>query len=795
MKKRIGRELSLTKTIGEKVTNHPKSVIIGFVLITFLIATQLSGLNTEVSLEDYFPESEVIKASDLIDMAFRSVEQAEYIVVEAKDGNILNQSELIEIQKIENAIRTDNEVQKYLAKNLPNAVFSISDAVASILPDGNLENATPEQISYAIDLVLQNQEISALISQDSNRFALILVRLSWNPEDKGGVAVKRGVHKIESDSVEVSVAAGFIEEMNEASMETFGTLLPVMIILIVIILYLSLRRIGDVLLILLCIPIILIWMFGISASLSLAFSQFTYVAPLLIIAIGIDDGIHVLQRYREEKRSRTRSNYAMATSVKYVGAALSLTTITTVAAFFSNGISSISAIRDFGITVGLGFISTFLIMTMFLPALRILTDRTRLSNRKNSKKSEVSNKTPGKGNSSVLSRTALKLASRPLLIIAVVILLTIPSVYGAAQLEPKLMPRDLVKDDSEIIHAWEMINEHFSGAEFEFTQILVKGELTSPAVLAAMEETVGNMKDDKHVVKINDVVIVDYIVPYLKEVMDNETVVQLLEITDEDNNGIPDSSAGVKKIFDYFFDDRGPRLAKAIPHTLHRNENGEYDMAVIWVSVKDTIGTTNQKELKDELESDRGPLKDIGYVSSIVTGESVKNYELLTEMTNSMAGSFIISVIVCAIFLVLAFASLRFGLTPVVTVALVAAWILGTMFFMGFYLNVVTVTIAAITIGVGVDYSIHIIQRYREEKGRGADPRRAMEKSLTHSGRALFGAAGTTAVGFGVLYFAPMNIFSVFGLLATLMIVYSFVASIIIVPALLLLGERLRRRH
>jgi hydrophobe/amphiphile efflux-3 (HAE3) family protein len=791
----MGRKLSLTQTIGEKVTNHPKSVVIGFVLITLLIATQLPGLDTDVSTEDYFPESEVIIASDLIYETFPSEEQAIYIVVEANDGDILNQNELIEIQEIENAIRIDDEVQEYLAENLPNAVFSISDAVASVLPGGNLENATPEQISYAIDLVLQDQEVSALISQDSNRFALILVRLRWNPEERGGLAVKLAAHKIEPDSVKVSVAAGFIEEMQEASMETFGTLLPVMIVLIVIILYLSLRRIGDVLLIFLCIPIILIWMFGISASLGLAFSQFMYVAPLLIIAIGIDDGIHVLQRYREEKRSRTRPGYAMASSVKYVGAALVLTTITTVAAFFSNGISSISAIRDFGITVGLGFISTFVIMTMFLPALRILTDRTRLSNRKNTKKSEVSKETSGKGNPSILSKTVLKLASKPLLIIAVVILLTIPSVYGAAQLEPRLKLRELVKDDSEIIYAWETINEHFSGAEFEFAQILVKGEVTSPAVLVAMEETVGNMEDDKHVVKIDNAVVVDYIVPYLKEVMDNETVVQLLEITDDDNNGIPDSSAGVKKIFDYFFDNGDPSLAKAIMHTLHRSENGEYDMTVIWVSVRDTMGTTNQKKLKDELESDSAPLEDVSYISSIVTGESVKNYELLTEMTNSMAGSFVISIIVCAIFLVSAFASIRFGLASVATVALVAAWILGTMFFMGFYLNVVTVTIAAITIGVGVDYSIHIIQRYREEKGRGADPERAMEKSLTHSGRALVAAACTTAVGFGVLYFAPMNMFSVFGLLTTLMIVYSFMASIIIVPTLLLLGERLRRRR
>jgi len=100
------------------------------------------------------------------------------------------------------------------------------------------------------------------------------------------------------------------------------------------------------------------------------------------------------------------------------------------------------------------------------------------------------------------------------------------------------------------------------------------------------------------------------------------------------------------------------------------------------------------------------------------------------------------------------------------------------------------VTIAAMTIGVGLDYSIHIRQRYREERGIGQNPRDSMNRAIDHSGRALFGSAATTGLGFGVLSFADMNLFSMYGILSALMIMFAFLGAIIVLPGLLLLGDK-----
>ena len=127
------------------------------------------------------------------------------------------------------------------------------------------------------------------------------------------------------------------------------------------------------------------------------------------------------------------------------------------------------------------------------------------------------------------------------------------------------------------------------------------------------------------------------------------------------------------------------------------------------------------------------------------------------------------------------------GIFTIIPVILVSTWVFGTMWLFGFSINVVTVTIAAMTIGVGVDYSVHIRQRYREELDNGLPRDAAMDMAIEHSGKALLGATAATVLGFGVLYFAEMNLFSMYGLLSALMIVYAFLAAITVLPVLLML--------
>jgi predicted RND superfamily exporter protein len=118
---------------------------------------------------------------------------------------------------------------------------------------------------------------------------------------------------------------------------------------------------------------------------------------------------------------------------------------------------------------------------------------------------------------------------------------------------------------------------------------------------------------------------------------------------------------------------------------------------------------------------------------------------------------------------------------------LVAAWLYAFMYLAGFSLNAVTATIAAISIGVGIDYSVHVTARFEQELKRLGNRDEALEYAAQHSGVALLGSAASTMFGFAIIAFAPMPMFSSFGILTALMILMAFVAALFVLPALLLL--------
>jgi predicted RND superfamily exporter protein len=109
------------------------------------------------------------------------------------------------------------------------------------------------------------------------------------------------------------------------------------------------------------------------------------------------------------------------------------------------------------------------------------------------------------------------------------------------------------------------------------------------------------------------------------------------------------------------------------------------------------------------------------------------------------------------------------------------------MHVFGFELNFVTATIGAVSIGVGIDYSIHMTERFREEMNRSILPMEAVRKAAKGTGVALLASAGSSIGGFAVMGFAPMPLFSSYGILTATMIALALTASILVLPALLTL--------
>ena len=168
------------------------------------------------------------------------------------------------------------------------------------------------------------------------------------------------------------------------------------------------------------------------------------------------------------------------------------------------------------------------------------------------------------------------------------------------------------------------------------------------------------------------------------------------------------------------------------------------------------------------------------------TSIDIVGLEITNSITESQTQSIVITLAVALAILVVFFwitqGQPALGFIAVFPIALVLVWVLGTMSLLNIPYNVVTALITALSIGIGVDYTIHVIHRYKEEYAELRDPEAAASRTLATTGSALIGSALTTALGFAMLALSPLTAFQQFGMLTAITIAYALIAAVLVVP-------------
>jgi predicted RND superfamily exporter protein len=269
-----------------------------------------------------------------------------------------------------------------------------------------------------------------------------------------------------------------------------------------------------------------------------------------------------------------------------------------------------------------------------------------------------------------------------------------------------------------------------------------------------------------------------------------------ITITDDDNNGIPDTSEQLSVIYSYIIEN-GISISETMiiqtPEDIRETfiyDNSEQEYAtIISIGVPGTVEQAVVKESAAELNLDLDTsMKDVESISFYgLTGDAYVRDAQFSAITDSMSNSFMIAIAACIVLLLIIFRSLRYSLITLIPVILVVCWLYGSMYILGYEINLMTATIASISVGVGIDYCIHFTERFRQEFLRLPDKKKALSNTAGNTGIALLGSCLSTATGFAVLAFAPMPMFSTFGILTALMIAMSFMVAVVILPCLLYL--------
>jgi predicted RND superfamily exporter protein len=834
--------------IGETVTKKPLAIVVGVIVITILMVAQIA-LNPQdgtVSQSSFLPDNEVISALEDIGDKF-STEYPVDILVYSKNDDILTSDAFVEILEIEIAlIENDVVANNSLTPSnpstdtvaIPNYLAPFVEGDASDLQQLKdiYADKTDQEIKDAFNAAKQNPLLAGAVinilgeydGNNSGKATKITFKFDNSQREGEGTAeafdrmvsvelemadVIKGM-KFESIEPHALGQAVLDNAINEASNESTDQLFMLVIILVIGVLFATFRSRVDVGLTMFALMMAIIWSNGFASLLQFEPSFFAVIVPILLVGLGVDYGIHLVMRYREELVEDWDIDKASSSSVVFVGSALLLATTTTMVGFLSNVASDLTPIREFGIQVAIGVLSAFLIFVTFIPACRILIDR-RYEAKGQKLLSDTNEKIvrgrKEEGEQAGILDNFMALGAKvaienPHRVLAVVVAITLITGYGAMGISTEFNFNDFLPEEVEITEHFHYLQDEFRTSN-EFSFIYISGSVATFDVFNQINNTQAELSDGDEWVNPDQSMMFSPL-NGMRDLASNNsdinpfdfynaTFEELFNSNDADGDLVPDSDEEVRELLDWIMIGDGKQVPNMVSNFIYYDEETD-DYTVAYILVNTKSKNAYFSEVIEELEKDSEGLESLeteGKVNSVVvTGAPAIIDVVVNTINETMMGSIIYTIILSFIILTAIFwytdKQPWLGPLTMVPVLLVLVWILGTMVAIGYALNVFTILIGALTVGLGVTYAIHISHRFIEEMEHHHSLEKAVNNTVKNTGSALFGAAMTTVLGFGVLFFAILPPMKQFGTMTALTIFYSFLSSVWVLPSILVLWAR-----
>ncbi len=578
-------------------------------------------------------------------------------------------------------------------------------------------------------------------------------------------------------------------EMDKVTNEANQIIIPTIFIIIILILYISFRKLSYVFVPMLSLIVSVIWLFGTMVLLGIAFSTIAVALVPLILGLGVDYSVHLSHSYRGELAKGKTPAEAIKISVLEIGNAMFLAMLTTVIAFLSFLSASLPPIRDFGLLLAFGISYTFVTAITLQAAIRYLSDRRKKQFNNRTKKNIKLDIFMGKMADGILNNQKK--------IITIIVKISIIACFGAIQIKTSFNFNSFIPQDNPALIIYEEIEKDFPSSGQDQEYILIEGEVASVNTLDGIRKTHFNINDDKLIGrKADGTANINSIYSIIQQAVNsNNSLINRFNL-DEDTY-IPKSDRDVKDFYNYLWESE--EYSFTTQSNLHKTENGNYDATVIRVFI-DIISESRASYalakdlavLTDEFNED---LEDYGNAEAIVTGQYIIWHLITTSLTDSQILSTCISLVLAGIVLIIAYRRPTLGLIAMIPVLVSILWILGTMYFIGYTLNIMTITVTSLTIGIGIDYAIHTTERFRLVADKTGDIKMAVSETVSRTGGALLIAALTTTFGFGTLIFAPIPPEQQFGVITAMTISYSFITSVLLLPLILAKWAKITKKR
>ncbi len=724
------------------ILDRPKTIFLMFTILTLLISSQALDIKITSSIEAYLPEGQpTVETLNEI----RNEWPIDSIIIYVDAEDVTKPSVLREMLAVEGAINWDEGEEDGVVYTASIASFikemsrpNFFDALGfnrSIGPGDGKIPADPRAIDLYLKFIPEEMKYKFITLDHKNAIIMIMI-----PKDADQEELMANINSIllttSETKMEPTSQIPMMQESIDWSYEQFGRILPISVILLIAVLFIFHRNLRVVFI----IGIPLIYAIGltfgtagmIAGMMAKEFVPYLLTVAPLLLALGIAYTLHLVNHYMEEVDENSPKE-AIKKIIPTTGKAVLLSAVTTIAGFTSLMTSSMTPISDLGLIFVIGIFYCFISTIILVPCLiLILNYRNKMAITAWEKLS-----------TGVHHRKKIFLIAIGAIIISLIML---PSI------ETEVSMTDMMPEDIESGKIMTEYSEKFGGGLGGAYYVRVReGTILEPGVLKEMDEMQQMINDN----------------------VENASAYSIVDIIKQLNFGrIPEKESRIELIMNLL----GEKYEQMMV-------NKDQTKALVYVAmpmmtIQETETTVN--EVDEILKwSPQGTKIDASMLTGTDSIMVAINNMLFREQLLSMGVAFVL-VFLC---LLIVFKSFRYALFTWIPLLIIISWEPGALVLFNIPLNMGTIMVSSVVIGVGIDFCVHITQRVRDELGEGKSGIEAVKTAVAKKSPSLIEATVALIAGSIPIFFIKMEMMRQFIFIILLLLSFACIVAIFVLPS------------
>lgn len=756
--------------VGEKIFKRfAKPFFILIILITIGLATLIPSIKFDYDFEKFFPKND-----DETEFYFkhREVFQSDndflLIAIEREDG-IFDKQFLNKVEQCKKELENLKYVSFARAITSEKEIFLLTGGVVGQKSYFSKKEKLLEEDS--IRIYSHPELINSLVSKDGKSLCIFVKHEDFLPGKKSTILLNKILKIVNKYPFEKTRIAGrTIGQKFYIAKMTFEMVLFVSIsmVLVVLFLWIAFRSLWGILLPQLVIVISVIWVLGLMVIIDEPINIVLSILPSIMFVVAMSDVIHLVSRYLDAIRSGLSKYDAISISLREVGMATLLTSITTAVGFFTLLFIIVQPIQSFGFVTGLGVLIAFIVSILVLPvAFYIFPTPKKITK---SKEAPFWNRMLRKWFISIMKN------NKRVLGLSILVFLIFGSLSFLLKSNNFLM--DDLRSSEPIKQDFNFLDKHYGGVRPMELAIHIPDESLNCWDLEVLQEMdkIENYLTQHYNAKINISLV---------------TALKILNQSSHKGNRkyykLPTSNRELRKLKMPLKMANKGELFKVISDSTQRYLR----ISALAPDIGNIKITEKTKVFKAYISKNINPeLIEIKF-----TGTAHLLDKNMSYLSTSLLKGIILSVFIITLIMGIVYKSFSIIFISLITNILPLIVLSGLMGVFGIDLKISTAIIFTIAFGIAVDDTIHFLGKFKLELSRGKSKIYALKTTYLVTGKAMILTTLILCSGFLMLLFSSFMGTFTMGLMISITLFVALIADISLLPVLLLLFYKTKKKR